>query len=201
MDNNISRGVGTVRRRPSRAISAALGLAATFGLLATGCGSTDPSASPGPTRLAFSQSDIADMPTAAGDVVLTVLGGDKDADGLGVEVDLAGIESLGTVTATLYEPFIEADIEVTGVPLDRVLASAGVTADDQLDITAVNMYKVDGSAEYLSQGGSLLVTRVDDKPISVADGGPIRLVYLDSDSTQAQNTNLWIWSIKTIEVK
>lgn len=197
---------------------AGLGLAA----LAGGCSnatdsatdpSTDPSTDPAttvdavdvgtearPADLGFGDS-VAELPPPMGEVVLTIASESKAAERGPVEADLAGLEQLGTITTTVYEPFVERDIEVTGVPFDRVLAAAGVEPDNRIAITALNLYQIEEKASHLSGGGGLLVTRVDGEQIPVADGGPIRLVYTDARSAQALNTNLWIWSIATIEVK
>ncbi|MEM9200330.1 MAG: molybdopterin-dependent oxidoreductase [Actinomycetota bacterium] len=170
-------------------------LLAGLGLL-TGCGTAETSVgaerSVGPAAIA--------APTD--DVVLTISGSVErpNADGR-VMADRAGLESVGPVTATVFEPFVSAEMEFTGVSLAAVLQAAGVADDATLVLRALDDYEVSFTMAELVEDSALLVTRQADEPIAVADGGPIRVVFTDPDSPLGRNLALWIWSLAEIEVE
>ncbi len=179
----------------SRLVTALRGLLPVLALAAVsvlaGCSSSSEAAAVVDTD----ESAAAPLPAPTGEVVLTVAG----AEGV-VDADLAGIEGLGTVTTKVYEPFIEADVEFTGVPVDVVLAAAGVPLDAPLTWVALDDYEVSFTRAAAAAEGALLATRQDGAPIPVADGGPIRVVFPQPDAPLARDLNLWIWSARRVEV-
>lgn len=174
-----------------------LAIALVAALAAAACGSGDTgdgtgtAADPGPTT---------PLPQPSGEVVLTVRGSDRPNVGDEVVVDLAGIESLGTTTVTLHEPFVNAELEMTGVPVDQFLAAAGVDPDVDLVWTALDDYQVHFNRRAVAAEDALLATRIDGAPIEIADGGPIRVVFTDPAGLLGRDTNQWIWSLHLIEV-
>ena len=134
------------------------------------------------------------VPAPTGVAVLTV------GDGLsgGVVFDLATLERAGMVAGELFEPFEKKRVTFTGVELKHVLAVAGVPAGTDLHLVALDEYAVDLTAADVEAGGILLATSVDGKPIPIANGGPIRVVFLD-DVELGKTTDLWIWSLARIE--
>ncbi len=166
-------------------------------LAATACGNADGPASSGAERV----SSVAALPVAIDEIVL-VVSGQIGQPNLGNEVhaDVAGIESLGIVTATVYEPFVSAEVEFTGVPLDTVLAAIGVEDDAPLTWTALDEYQVNFSRGDVAGEAPILATRQNGQPIPVEDGGPIRIVFPDDSGPIGRDTNQWIWSLTRLEV-
>ena len=161
--------------------------------LLTACGEEADSPSAGPAA-------IAPLPVPSEDVVLTITGVDKPNVGDQVRVDLDGIESLGTTTVTLQEPFLNEELEVTGVAIDDLLAAAGVDLDATLVWTALDDYQVHFSRREIGAENALLATRINDMPIDVVDGGPIRIIFTEPGGELGRDTNQWIWSLYQIEV-
>ncbi len=153
------------------------------------CGGTDISETVGVERTAT----VAALPAPSGDVVLTVQG-DVAQPNVGDEVmaDIAGIESLGTTTVTVFEPFTSQDVEFTGVHLDTVLAAIGVDQDTPLVWTALDDYQVTYTRGELAGEGALL---------AIEDGGPIRVVFTDESGPIGRDTNQWIWSLVHLEAR
>jgi hypothetical protein len=176
------------------------------GALLAGCADAGASSasSPGipngeiPTEIT---AGVAPLPAPVGDVVLTIRGDvtqPNDVDS--VRTDLAGLEGLGVVSATVHEPFLGEDVDVAGVPVATLLAAAGVAPDAPTTWTALDDYQVRFVAGDLAAEGALLATRVDGRAIAIEDGGPIRILFPDDDGPIGRDSNQWIWSIAHIEV-
>lgn len=145
--------------------------------------------------------EVGPVPVPAGEVVLTVSGAvDQPNVGDEVHADLEGLESLGTVDVVIFEPFISEEVMFTGVPLETVLHSFGVDAATPLVWRALDSYEVNYSLADLEGEGAILATRQDGGPIGIADGGPIRIIFTESDGELGQNTNEWIWSLAHVDV-
>lgn len=152
-------------------------------------------------QTADAPSSVDALRTPTGAVVLTIEGrvGQPNV-GDHVEVDLDGIERLGTVDFTVFEPFVNRDLEMTGVPVAMLLTAAGVDAGADLVWTALDDYQVTFTGGAAARENAMLATRMDGEPISIADGGPIRIVFPDSDGPLGRDSNQWIWSIESVSV-
>ncbi len=177
-----------------------LALAMTVMILFTACGSTDdaalesgaPAEDGPPAVLAFGEP--------AGEVVLTVVGASADPNaGDRIELDLAMVEDIGTITTTLYEPFVSESIEFTGVPVDALLGALGVPDDAPLRWVALDDYEVNPTRAELAAEGALLATRQDGELLEIAAGGPLRIVFPDDSGPLGRDTNQWIWSVVLLE--
>ena len=71
-------------------------------------------------------------------------------------------------------------------------------------MTALNDYAIEVPASEAASGGPILATRVDGKPLSVRDKGPIWVIY-PFDDKEAYKTEVTysrsIWQLKSIEVE
>ena len=168
-----------------------LSLVVVVVLAACGGGSPAPEVARGPV----------DVPAPTGDVVLSVSGEvGRPNVGPRFRADLAGLESLGLVDFVVADPFVGADLALSGVLLDTVLASAGVAGDAPLRWVALDQYEVYFTRSELAAEGAYLATRQDGAPIEIADGGPIRVVFPDDDGTLGRDSNQWIWSVVEVTV-
>lgn len=168
-------------------------LVAVAGALLAACGG-------GPDALPMEATDLGPLPAPSGDVILTITGADQPNVGDDVQLDLGGIESLGLTTVTLHEPFLNVELEMTGVPVDDLLAAAGIDHDAPLTWTALDDYQVHFNRREVGAENALLATRIDGTPIEIADGGPIRVVFTDPEGMLGRDTNQWIWNLYQIEV-
>jgi hypothetical protein len=189
-----------------------LGLVAILAL-AAGCGGrATPSATgvgapadPTPSKVVRAPTLLPGQPIPAptGKPVLTLTGKISATNkGSAIVFDQATIDRLGQVQITVYEPWVKQDMTFRGVWLADLLtvADASTTASS-LRMTALDDYRAEVTMTAVRAGGMLLATRAGDgSAIPVADGGPTRLVYVNGIKSGA-NADLWIWSLKTIEVR
>jgi hypothetical protein len=141
-----------------------------------------------------------DRPT--GKTILSIDGAISERNaGKDLALDVASIEQLPLQTVTLFEPFVQQDLEFTGVLLSDVLAAAGMSSDAAvLSMTALDDYHVDFKLSDMDTSEVLLATRSGGAAIPISDGGPTRIVFLSKDG-MGGNTDNWIWSVARIEVK
>jgi len=135
------------------------------------------------------------IPAPKNAVVVRVRG---TADSKVTKLDMATIAQMPTVTTTLREPFLKRDVSFTGVRVADFIAITGLASAPRLSMTALDDYRVTLSVKEVIAADGFIATRADGKRISVADGGPIRMI-LPGDSPIARNTDNWIWSITDIK--
>jgi hypothetical protein len=117
-----------------------------------------------------------------------------------LDLDLSILDKLPQKTISLYEPFLKTRRSYTGVLMSDLLAASGMGASaTKVHLVALDDYAVDLDVSLLKAGNILLASREEGKEIPIAEGGPIRVVFAD-DVEQGKNTDLWIWSVRTIEV-
>ncbi len=167
-------------------------------LVVTACGSDQDLDATDVDSLA---ATIDPLPAPTDDVVLTIKGATRPNVSNHVEADIAGIESLGTETVQVDEPFVNERIEFTGVRVDDLFAAAGVDLDATLVWTALDDYQVNFTGGQAAAENAILATRIDGEPIDLIDGGPVRVVFTDPDGELGRDTNQWIWSLHLIEVR
>lgn len=134
------------------------------------------------------------VPSPDGPVVLSV----ATDGGAPLEFDLATLERTGLVEAELYEPFERERLAFTGVELRDVLELAGVGITADVHLTALDDYSVDLTAEQVQAGGILIATQFGGRAIAIAEGGPIRVVFVDGTES-GSDEDLWIWSLSRID--
>lgn len=151
-------------------------------------------AAPAPTRTAPARP----LPAPSADAVLRVTGVAPGNVGAHVtKVDFATLDALANERVTVREPFLKRDVTFTGVRISQLLRRAGVPLSARtLHMHALDDYTVDLPIATFATDG-LLATRADGKPIAIAKGGPIRLIFT-GDSSTAANTDNWIWSIDSM---
>ena len=135
--------------------------------------------------------------------ILTITGRIDASNGDGLELDVAAIEALGLVKYTVRDPWLEEDLEFTGVLVTDLLAAAGA-ADDatSLTITALDDYQVEISIADTKRWPVMLATQTDGEPMSIEAKGPTRIVFpADPSIDLLRYKDLWIWQLKTIEVR
>ena len=176
----------------------ALAAVAVVALALSGCSSTGSSSSADATPSASSTNPYgaaAIDPLGPNDPVLELSGGTAGT----VSLTLAQLESLGTETVTVAEPFVKKTQTFVGVPVSAVFDRAGIPSSARVDTMALNDYEYAALASELEASKGLIATRRDGQPIPYDQGGPIRLVYPDGTAL-APVLDAWNWSLEKIVV-
>jgi hypothetical protein len=137
-------------------------------------------------------------------VALTITGRLSGANsGAGLALDVASIERMGLVRYTVRDPWLGKDLEFTGVLVSDLLRISGAAADAQtLHVTALDDYVVDISIADAQRWPIMLATQMGGVPMSIEDKGPTRIVFPADPTIDAlKYKDLWVWQIKTIEVR
>ncbi len=141
-----------------------------------------------------------DAPT--GPVVLTVKGTISNTNaGDTAQFDLAMLEALKGRKGEMETPWTEGTVTFEGPLLREILAAVGATGTS-LKVRALNDYAADVPAED-AKLDTILATKLDGKPMSIRDKGPLMLVYpfdLDADLYNEKYFSRSVWQIKEIEV-
>lgn len=140
--------------------------------------------------------DVAEAP--AGPAILAVL----DDSGAVHGFDLRTLEAVGLhrSTTSTYWPNDTGPFE--GVLLSDLLAAAGLAETPAVRITALDGYAVVVPRDDWTRWPILLVTRIDGKPLTVAERGPLRVIYprdMDEALVNRAYALRSIWMIERIE--
>lgn len=133
--------------------------------------------------------------------VLRVSGVTGGNAGATTRFDLATLERLPQVRVTLDEPFRNRRMTFTGPLVEDVLDVAGAPADATLSRWhALDDYRLRLGVPDLVRDRAVLATREGGRPIAVAEGGPIRVVFPDGVPL-GRNDDNWIWSVDAVHVR
>ena len=165
-------------------------------------GGADRANSPGASPATAPGAGAAEpWPAAKGKPVVSITGvahGNKRAHV--TELDFATLDRAASEEITIIEPFLKREMTFKGISMREFLQRAGVGASaGDLYMHALDDYHVSLPIAGLREAG-FLATRGDGKKLTVATGGPIRLVFT-GDGTLARNSDNWIWSFDSARVE
>ena len=146
------------------------------------------------------------IPAPTGDVVLTLFG-DIGVTNSGdtLQLDMPTLEGFGLVKYAVNDPWLEATNTYTGVLMSDLSKVLGASVDaTSLRITALDDYSVDISLEDAEKWPILLATRINGDYMDVENSGPTRVIFpLDTypDIDKVETKTLWVWNIKSVEVR
>lgn len=145
-----------------------------------------------------------DLPAPTGEVVLTVTGkiGVTNQDATAA-FDLDMLKAIGEVTFETSTPWTEGVHSFTGVPLDALLQSVGVT-EGTLTAKAINDYAVEIPFSDAVADGPILAYLQNGNPMSVREKGPLWVVYPYDSKDDYQTEVIYsrsIWQLSSIDVK
>lgn len=135
----------------------------------------------------------------AADTVLTVSG----PGGVSATFDMAALDGLPQTAVTTTTPWYDGARTFSGPLLRTVLQRAGVTGT-MLKITALNDYSVEIPAEDLDLYGVVLASRIDGKPLSVRDKGPLFVIYPFDSRTDLKQEKFYsraAWQVAKITAR
>ncbi len=189
-----------------RILSVVAGLLLSLALAACTTTATEQPAEPAYTTIsAGTLTPDDDVPAPDGDVILTLQGaiGQTNTDDQLV-FDMETLEQIGLIEYTLPEdPYADRAVTYQGVLLGDVLAVAAVPDDaETLHAIALDDYTVDIPLD-VTRWPVMLATRQDGERIPISDKGPVRVVfpYGQFDIDQDFYDPMWIWNLRTIEVR
>lgn len=144
-----------------------------------------------------------DLPPPLGPVVLTVSGEIANTnEGALARFDMTSLEAMPGRTAAMETPWTEGKVAFEGPFLRSVLEAVGAHGGT-IRLTALNDYSADIPAGDATGLDTILATRMDGKPMSVRDKGPLFLVYPFDRSADLYNEKYFsrsVWQIREIEV-
>jgi hypothetical protein len=178
-----------------------MGTAVAAVLVVAGCGADTTAAEQRPAAAPTESAATLTLPPPTGTALLTFTGKVGTA-GQAVILDQAAVDSLNRTELTITDPFQNKRIGYRGVWLADLVRAVGADASAQvLHITALDDYVVDIPMSDLRAGGIFLAVKyLDGSAIPVADGGPTRVVFRDG-TPSGNNSEQWIWSLATVEVR
>ena len=150
----------------------------------------------------ISATSVLALDAPTGPVVLTVKGEISNTNaGDTAQFDRAMLDGLKHRKAEMETPWTEGKVTFEGPLLREILTAVGATGTI-LKVRALNDYAADVPADD-ARLQTILATKLDGKPMSVRDKGPLMLVYpfdLDADLYNEKYFSRSVWQIKEIEV-
>lgn len=154
--------------------------------------------------LLFLVPALADeLPAPKGEIVLTVTGkiGATNQNGAAV-FDIDMLKAMGEVTFQTSTPWTEGVQSFSGVPLEALLQSVGVT-EGTLTAKAINDYAVEIPVSDAVADGPILAYLQNGNPMSVREKGPLWVIYPYDSKDEYQAEVIYsrsIWQLISIEV-
>ncbi|NQW23031.1 MAG: molybdopterin-dependent oxidoreductase [SAR202 cluster bacterium] len=146
------------------------------------------------------------IPAPTGDVIITMLG-DLNVTNSGdtLELDMPTLEGFGLVKYTVNDPWLNAENTYTGVLISDLRKALGASSSaTSLLFTALDDYQVDISLEDVEKWPILLATRNNGEYMDIENSGPTRVIFpYDAfpEIDRVSYKDLWIWNIKSVEVR
>lgn len=139
-----------------------------------------------------------------GPVLLTVSGALANTNsGDTAQFDLAMLDALAQRVTTTETPWYDAAQTFSG-PLGSALLEAVGAQGTTVTVTALNDYSADIPIEDFLDHAVILATRLDDKPLSVRDKGPLFVIYPFDEEPDLYNEVYFgrsVWQITAITIR
>ncbi len=116
--------------------------------------------------------------------------------------DPAALEALGPQRMTTITPWREEETDFDGVLLTDVLEANGLSDAEAIRVIAENEYAVVIDAQTWKETPILLATRVNGKPHTRRERGPIQFILQMSGHPNVgleSSTSNWVWMAARIE--
>lgn len=193
--------------RPRRSAALALVLALGLAPALAACGGQ---AAPKPVAVKHTATspsapkirpgDTIAKPT--GPVVLTVKGGTVHNVGNTLQLDLAQLESMGTVSYSVNDGQATGRRATFSGPLVRTVLAVAGASGTSMAAAALNDYTVNVPVSDAKSLPLMLATRMDGKPMTVADYGPTRFIYPTEGYhlKKAVYDARWIWQLASLTI-
>ncbi|TCP42909.1 oxidoreductase [Rhodovulum marinum] len=157
----------------------------------------------GLAALGAARAEPVPLPVPAGPVILSVTGEIAVANaGAAAEFDLEMLRALPVRTIRTTTIWTEGELELTGVPLQALLARLGV-AGGRLTATAINDYAIEIPVSDAVPGGPIVAYLENGQPMARRKRGPLWVVYpFDSDPAYRSEViySRSIWQLDRLHV-
>lgn len=135
-------------------------------------------------------------------VVLTISGAISQTNvGQEAQFDLDMLQALPQHTITTENPWSEGLHTYQGFSIKDLLDSLG-NQGNMLQISALNQYIAEAPLEDYADGGAILATHQDGKPMSIRKLGPIMVIY-PFDTNHNFKTEVYygrsVWQVRRIK--
>src|SRR3990167_25334 len=139
-----------------------------------------------------------------GKVLLSITGQLTRANAAGrADFDRAMLDALPQHSFTTSTPWYKAPHKFSGPLLRDVLAAAGAQGST-LRAVALNDYKGQTPADDAQRYKVLMATRLDDKPMTLRERGPLFIIYPYDDSADLRSERYYsrsAWQLRRLEVR
>lgn len=140
--------------------------------------------------------------TDEGDARIRLSG--KVAEGVNQRITVKQIEAIGVSEIDAYNPYEKRSDKYTGVWMNEFVKQFAQPDVSTITMKAIDDYKMDFESSEWNKLKILIATQVNEKYISPALKGPMRIVFADFDPEEKvyQDTlPKWMWMINRIEFK
>lgn len=145
-----------------------------------------------------------EFPRPTGPVLLTVTGLIEKTNGDGAALlDEDMLSSLPEHRIETRTPWTNGIARFDGVRLRDVLAAVGANGNS-LFAEAINGYRIEFPISDADEFGVLLAMRMDGKPLSRRDKGPLWIVYPRDSIAEIRDERYdsrWVWQLHKLEVR
>lgn len=146
------------------------------------------------------------IPAPSGAPVLTLSGAIGVTNvGDTLAFDVATLDRLGVVQYTVDDPWLKTTAAYSGVLMSDLLNIVKFHPyATVVHITALDDYQVDIPIADIQRWPIMLATHAGGRLIGVADNGPTRIIFpyhAYPEIDPMRYNDLWIWSIKSMEVR
>ena len=165
------------------------------------CGGPDVSVQPVSTAQ-LRQGDSAPPPPADTALILTGLIGVTNVDNE-LHLDIELLEQLGVHQYSVTDLWLDTQVLYSGVLVRDLLEFADVSAQaSQIEVQALDGYRAEISFETLREWPIIVATRTNGEPMSIAEGGPTRIIFPYDQYPDTANAKLQsVWNIESIEIR
>jgi hypothetical protein len=143
------------------------------------------------------------LPSPSGPILLTVSGAISETNAPGeARFDRIMLEAIGSEAIETTTAWTDGVRRFDGVPLAAVLERIGAHGKI-LHAVAHNDFRISIPASSLSYG-PILAMRMDGRPLSIRDKGPLWIVYPRDRERALQDPrqdSLWVWQLKSLRVE
>ena len=139
-------------------------------------------------------------PTSAGDTILVVTGNVAGAE---INLTLAQIEAMGSASIVTTTPWHDGQTTFEGVPMARFLEAVGAQGTTAY-VQALNNYNMDIPLSDLIDFDAILAFKTNGDYMSIADKGPLFIVFPYDDMEEARNALFYsrsVWQIHAIAIE
>ncbi len=146
------------------------------------------------------------IPAPSGEAIVTISGAiSAKNSGETLVLDMATLEKFGLVKYDVNDPWLNAKNTYTGVLMSEFLKIIGASPSaTTVVLTALDDYQVEIPIADIQKWPILLATQTNDEYMTLENNGPTRIIYPFDDYSeidQVATKDLWVWNIKTIEVR